>query len=675
MPIKSPKQRRLMQAAEHKPGGYGGVSQAVARKFIHGDEGIEAAGVLICTPDRRALFLKRGTDGDHPGEWCLPGGVIEDGESPARAASREVREEIGMAVGAETLDLAHESINDGVHFTTFRRSVPSEFEPILNDEHDEWEWAPIDAPPKPLHPGLRVMLSGMAMDARAPGLAFDRSTVRTYSQDGRLHVAVSNISKAAVNPYVGKEIPDWDKLGLDPKKIYKLYRDPEELAKAADTFNNLPLLSRHVPVTADDHKPELVMGSTGTDAEFAAPFLRNSLVLWAREGIDAVESEERRELSSAYRYRADMTPGVIDGDRYDGVMRDIKGNHVALVEEGRAGADVVVGDSNEEIVMAKKTVLSRKGAVLLGGVAAFLAPLLAQDKAIDIPVTVTPLLKGLTAKNFKTRKQAIVDGITTATKGKLAQDANIDGLVELIDALGGTAVAEGRDDVDPMVNGGAMEDDAQDAEDPMVGKIKAMLEAAGVAPEIIAKIDEVVGATEDPADPVDPNNPNDPTDPDANDAGMFQGKPDPGGKMKAANDRKMAKDKAAKDAKEAEEKKNMVDKPAMDAAIKAAVDATEKSLRKQQKELREAAQFVRPWVGELDLIACDSAEEVYRAALDCLEVADADTLPAAALKPVLQAQPVPGARPKNLTPRIAQDAAVAKSFGDRFPGTKNINVL
>ncbi|MCV5420626.1 DUF2213 domain-containing protein, partial [Escherichia coli] len=30
---------------------------------------------------------------------------------------------------------------------------------------------------------------------------------------------------------------------------------------------------------------------------------------------------------------------------YDGVMRDIVGNHVALVTEGRAGSDVVVGDS------------------------------------------------------------------------------------------------------------------------------------------------------------------------------------------------------------------------------------------------------------------------------------------------------------------------------------------
>lgn len=184
----------------------------------------------------------------------------------------------------------------------------------------------------------------MAAGARAV-MAFDRATVRAYDADGRLHVAITNISKANVCPYIGREIPDYQSLGLDADRTYQLLRDPEELAKAAPTFNNIPLLARHTPVSAADHQPELVIGSTGTDAEFVAPYLRNSLVVWAKSAINAIESELQRELSSAYRYRADMTPGTYEGVRYDGVMRDIVGNHVALVAEGRAGADVVVGDA------------------------------------------------------------------------------------------------------------------------------------------------------------------------------------------------------------------------------------------------------------------------------------------------------------------------------------------
>ena len=188
----------------------------------------------------------------------------------------------------------------------------------------------------------RVMVMGMHRD----GMAFDRATesVRSIDADGRMHVEVSNISKATVNPYLGKEIPKYKALGLDPNHVYYLLRDPAELEKAASTFNNLPLLDTHVGVNAANHRPEHVIGSTGTDSEFSHPHLKNSLVVWADRGIKAIESEKKKELSSAYRYRADMTPGNYEGVHYDGVMRDIVGNHVALVSEGRAGSDVVVGD-------------------------------------------------------------------------------------------------------------------------------------------------------------------------------------------------------------------------------------------------------------------------------------------------------------------------------------------
>lgn len=179
-------------------------------------------------------------------------------------------------------------------------------------------------------------------------MALDRSSIRAYDADGRLHVRRCHISKATVNPYMGHEIPDSEALGLEQNQKYMLLRDPEELAKAAKTFNNLPVLTRHVPVSADSpeaHHPELVIGSTGTDARFDHPYLDNSLVLWAKPAIDDVEEDRRRELSCAYRYRADMTPGTYEGQRYDGIMRNIVGNHVALVRDGRAGSDVVIGDA------------------------------------------------------------------------------------------------------------------------------------------------------------------------------------------------------------------------------------------------------------------------------------------------------------------------------------------
>ncbi len=50
-------------------------------------------------------------------------------------------------------------------------------------------------------------------------LAFDRASVRTTDVDGHLHVSESNISMATVNPYIGREIPDWQELGLDRRRL------------------------------------------------------------------------------------------------------------------------------------------------------------------------------------------------------------------------------------------------------------------------------------------------------------------------------------------------------------------------------------------------------------------------------------------------------------------------
>lgn len=175
--------------------------------------------------------------------------------------------------------------------------------------------------------------------------AFDKASVRTYDDDGMMHVALTPISKSNICIYYGKEIPDAEALGLEPNKAYRLLRDPEELRKAVSTFNNKPLLNKHIGVTVIDPPKEAIVGSTGERAEFDGTYLKNSLVIWDIDSILGVETDKQKEISSSYRYRLDMTPGEYEGEAYDGVMRDIVCNHVAIVPSGRAGPDVFVYDS------------------------------------------------------------------------------------------------------------------------------------------------------------------------------------------------------------------------------------------------------------------------------------------------------------------------------------------
>lgn len=55
---------------------------------------VSAAGVLISTSDGRTLIVRT----HNRTGLVLPGGMVEAGESPAAAAEREVREEVGLDV-------------------------------------------------------------------------------------------------------------------------------------------------------------------------------------------------------------------------------------------------------------------------------------------------------------------------------------------------------------------------------------------------------------------------------------------------------------------------------------------------------------------------------------------------------------------------------------------------
>lgn len=175
-------------------------------------------------------------------------------------------------------------------------------------------------------------------------LAFDFQSARAFDEDGHLRVKQTPISKGNVCPYYGHEIPGFEKLGLDAKKVYHLFRDPAELERAAATFNGKPLLLGHNPVSAQAHDHARTVGAV-SNARWKAPYLVADLACWVDGAIDGIRDNSIRELSASYRYDPVMVPGVHAGVRYDGRMTNIRANHIALVEVGRAGRDVAVCDA------------------------------------------------------------------------------------------------------------------------------------------------------------------------------------------------------------------------------------------------------------------------------------------------------------------------------------------
>lgn len=50
------------------------------------------AGIIVKS-NGRVLLCKRNADGTYPGEWSIPGGTLEEGETPREGALREFFEE------------------------------------------------------------------------------------------------------------------------------------------------------------------------------------------------------------------------------------------------------------------------------------------------------------------------------------------------------------------------------------------------------------------------------------------------------------------------------------------------------------------------------------------------------------------------------------------------------
>lgn len=177
-------------------------------------------------------------------------------------------------------------------------------------------------------------------------LAFD--TKRHKDINGYLHVEVSPLTKETVNPYYGREIPGWEDERLDPEKIYYGYRAGDELKKALNTFNGIPVLDEHKLDSAERPLKEERVGYTGTSAKWEAPYIMNALIITDAAAIELIESNKQRELSASYRYKPVFKEGYFGGEKYDFIMTEIQANHIALVAEGRAGSDVLVYDSNLE---------------------------------------------------------------------------------------------------------------------------------------------------------------------------------------------------------------------------------------------------------------------------------------------------------------------------------------
>lgn len=119
-------------------------------------------------------------------------------------------------------------------------------------------------------------------------------------------------------------------------------RLPEEVfhPDSIASFAQLPVTNRHPPgmLTAKNAK-KYTVGSVGENVRQDGDYVAAPLLIVDEDAIGAVE-RGRTQLSCGYSCELDTTQDealTAQWGKYDAIMRNIRGNHVALVDVGRAG--------------------------------------------------------------------------------------------------------------------------------------------------------------------------------------------------------------------------------------------------------------------------------------------------------------------------------------------------
>lgn len=171
-------------------------------------------------------------------------------------------------------------------------------------------------------------------------IVLDSKSSRYFDENGYLVIKDNKIAKAGVFDYLGREISD----KLPAGELYKVYRPWEELEKTAKDFEGMPVKFGHEWV--EPSKRDLKIGSISGEVKAEEPYLTADIKIYDKTAIEAITGEGIVDLSPGYSAKYTAEAGEYNGEEYDFTQRDIKYNHLAVVDNGRSEKDVRIADEH-----------------------------------------------------------------------------------------------------------------------------------------------------------------------------------------------------------------------------------------------------------------------------------------------------------------------------------------
>lgn len=154
-------------------------------------------------------------------------------------------------------------------------------------------------------------------------------------------VAMPKAARIGMQDYMGSE------LGRPDLKIVSVYRPEEEVFNkdSLGSFAHKPITIEHPPVLVDaGNWKKYASGQIGDEIARDGDFIRVPMMIADQKAIDAI-SAGKVELSMGYTCDIEFVDGTTpDGQTYNAVQRNIRGNHLAIVDAARGGSQLRVID-------------------------------------------------------------------------------------------------------------------------------------------------------------------------------------------------------------------------------------------------------------------------------------------------------------------------------------------
>lgn len=241
---------------------------------------------------------------------------------------------------------------------------------------------------------------------------YDKKPTYIITSEGYLKAKDARLARIGIQEYRAFELGLTNRPAMD---VIKVYRPPEEVftPEAMDSFDGKPVTNDHPLdfVTVDNWR-SLAIGTIQNPRK-KDTFLVADLVVTDKGAIGDIVSG-KTELSNGYSCVYDWTKGLTpSGESYDAIQREIRGNHVALVDSARCGPACSITDSEVKKMPDRKIIIDSIPFDLPEGAAAAVEKVVGERDA------------AIAAKKTIESKQA--DGVTVA--GKTYTSAAVEALI------------------------------------------------------------------------------------------------------------------------------------------------------------------------------------------------------------------------------------------------------